>query len=108
MANQYYKLVNKREVFASEAGTPLDLGGHKTIEAQIQCHSAGAGGFVYLQHSAVNENSAFTLLGTKLLVDGIGNNVQAHAYFLRYVRVYADAAIAGNPIVSVEIVAKDY
>lgn len=107
MANQHYSLVDKREVFADEAGEGLDLGAYKSIVAQIQIHSTGTNGDVCLQHAAVNENGAFTTLGTNVQVDGLQNDVQSHANFLRYVRFSADSNIAGHPIVSIDIVVKE-
>lgn len=108
MANQYIRMMEKREVFIGEAGSPIDLGAYKSVVAQIRVLSAGSGGTLCLQHAAKAEGSAFKNLGDPANLNGTTNDVQAHTDFLRWVRFLADDNVAGNPIACIDIVAKEY
>ena len=63
-------------------------------------------GPIELQHSAVDEDAAYGLLGTARNLNGTGNHIEFANEFLRYVRVKA-ASVEGAPLVSVYAIAKE-
>jgi hypothetical protein len=101
-------LIRRRLVLVSETGESIDLGAYKSIGGQIIIHEIGSGGSIGLEHSATNKSEAFTTLGNTVTLTTIANDVQNHTNFLRFVRYVTDGSVAGNPIVSLHIVAKEY
>ena len=108
MASYSETLVQRREVGVGEAGESIDLGAYCSVGGQMIVHVAGSGGSITLEHSATSRDSGFTTLGSTLTLTTTANNVQHHTNFLRYVRWLADDSVAGNPIVSIHIIAKEY
>lgn len=106
--NQYVRLFEKRNLYASETSDPVDFGAYKTICAQIRVIKQGSAGTVELQHAATSEAAAFKTLGSSVALTSVGtNDIQYHTNFLRYVRWAASSSVAGEPIIVIDVIAKE-
>jgi len=92
----------------SERDQVYDAGAFPKLQAQLRVVSAGTAGNIVLQHAAVMEPDAFTdIAGTSTALNAVSNNFYTVSNFLRYIRWVTDGAVAGNPKVIIDIMAKD-
>lgn len=111
MAGRYDRMLDPRVVGPSEKSSRtevLDLGPYSSVRAQIRVLKAGNAGTIYLQEAAVNEEDAFfTLSGTTVNLNATANSIMSLSGHLRYVRWCTDGAVAGSPVVLIDIVARE-
>lgn len=101
------RMLDRQVVTPDAFGEAVDLGSMNTIGAQIRVLDPGSAGSIELQHSAVNEESSFVVLGSGVNLNTVSNDVQTHSSFLRYVRWGSDSNVAGSPVVQIDIIAKE-
>jgi len=102
--NRWIRMVARRVLKNNEIGEVIDCGGAKQLGVEVQIYTTG-GGTVAIQHAAVNEDDAFTQLGSTFSLAG-ATSVQLNASFLRYVR-FVTASVTGSPEASIDLVVKD-
>lgn len=115
MASFYKRVLDCRTLNANDAMQileSLDLGAYREIEIIVTVVRAGTGSpTLLLKHAAVNEPDAFIAFNTAISVDltqGSGTIIHYHnAYFSRWVRWVTSGTFTTNPVVTVDIIAKE-
>ena len=102
------KLLDRQTVVADQVGRPVDLGDFNELHYQIRVHEGGTAGTIDLEHAAVDEELAYTGFGINASLASAAEpgTVGLEQSFLRFVRYCASAAVAGGPIVSIDVIAK--
>ncbi len=86
----------------------VDLGAYRYLEVLFRVLNAGTAGDVILQSNTRNEADGWTdITGLSQPVGTVDDQHKSSANFLRYVRWVASNAIAGNPTVQIDLVAKE-
>lgn len=110
MASLYVRLLDARTLtanFLPERDDAIDAGAYTTVHFDCRMLKVGSGGNVFVEHAAVNEPDAFrALAGATWACTGAGAYV-AVTGFLRFLRVRGDGAVAGAPVVILDLVAKE-
>ena len=110
MASETWRLLGPRVLSADDVQTldlAFDAGAYSTLEIHVRILKSGSAGNLKLQHAAVNEEDAYIDLGTaSWAVTGSGGHISI-SNFLRYVRWVCDGSVAGNPVIMIDIVAKE-
>ena len=115
MAGQYMRLADAITLKASDSqdrDQVLDLGAYRQVVFTCTVLKPGSTtdvGKVKIQHAATNEANAWVdLTGVEWLVDddATGGLASTDA-FLRYVRWATDSAVDGDPVVTIDAVAKE-
>ena len=109
MASEYRRLLDpstaKATVF-QELREAWDAGAYRVLEVHVRVLKAGTGGNIILQHAAVNEEDAYLdLANASTALNGQGAYLTI-SNFLRFIRWRTDGAVAGSPVVMIEIIAK--
>jgi hypothetical protein len=111
MASEYVRILDTRTLAANDAmpeKEALDLGAYRVLVVQIRVMKAGTGGAVKLQSSLTNEVGSFVDIPTLTWnVNAASNTVTASGEYGRYVRWAADGAVAGGPVVLIDVLAKE-
>jgi hypothetical protein len=112
MAGVFTRLLRAKPI--AGATTPdinesFDAGGFRELTCQIRVTTAGSAGTIKLQHSATNDDAAFTdITGfSAVSLTATTNNVQSITGFLRWIRYVTGTAPTGNPVVIIDLVAKE-
>jgi len=73
-------------------------------------HAGGAtDGTIALQHAVVDEDDAYVTLGTPVSCAGAATtDVQCGLSFLGFVRWVTDANVNGQPLMAIEIIAREH
>ncbi len=109
MAGQYTRLADAIQLAANQVqprDQVLDAGAFNKLQVQARVLKTGTGGTIKLQHSAVMEEGAWIDLGGSIALNALSNALITHLNFLRYVRWVTDGAVAGDPVVTIDIMAK--
>lgn len=110
MASQYVRLLDPRVIQANDVQDlkdAFDGGAYTKLELHCRILKSGSAGNVKLQHAAVNDEDGYIDLGNaSWAANGSGGPVSI-SNFLRYVRWVGDSAVAGNPVVTIDLIAKE-
>jgi hypothetical protein len=108
--NQAIKLLDRQIVTNNQITAPVDVGAYAMLQVQVRVHEAGGAGTIFLTQSAVDEPLSFSQLGdtVDLTAASESGDFQSHSNFLRYVRCRAANVSGTQPIVSVDIIAKEF
>jgi hypothetical protein len=89
----------------------IDVGAYRRLEVQFRLLKAGTAGTAWLETAPVDEDEAFQQVGAAVNLNGSGmtNNKQqiSSDAFYRFARVVTDGAVAGSPVLTVDVVAKE-
>ena len=115
MASEYRRLLDVRGLSADQQmrdDEAWDAGAYTTLQVHVRLIKAGtgsAGGQIKLRHAAVNELDAWVdLSGAQWTIDSTGaGGFLTISNYLRYISWYTDNNVAGDPIVVIDIVAKE-
>lgn len=117
MASQYVRLLDPQVVGPSliqPRENWLDLGAYRQIVVSFRVLKAGTGdnaaAVIKLQHAAVMEDEAFADTAASVRVDSTAAAIPTTievTIFTRYIRWVTGSAVAGSPVVLVDIVAKE-
>ncbi len=110
MAGQYSRLIDATQLGPNQIqprDLVLDLGAYNKLQIQARVLKGGTAGNLQLEHSAVMEEGSWIALGTPISLAGVSNTLITHGDFLRFVRWTTDATVAGGPVVTIDIVAKE-
>ena len=111
MASQYHRLIDSvmlKPNMTQSLRDAYDAGAFKQLEVQVRVLKSGTGtGNLKLQHAAVNEEDAYVdITGATWSLSGAGGFTPIPD-FLRFIRWVTDNNVQGDPIVIVDIVAKE-
>ena len=73
-------------VSSSETSGIYEVGTSEKLEYHIRVHSAGSGGTITLEHSALKEPGSFAPVGTARNLNSAQNYTEGFDHFLPYVR----------------------
>jgi hypothetical protein len=89
----------------------LDVGPYRKLDVQLRLVKAGTAGTVWLETAPVNETDAWQQVGGSASMDGTGftngKKMVSSEDFYRFLRVVSDGAVAGSPVLTVDVVAKE-
>ena len=111
MASQYVRLLDSRTLNANDAmleRDAVDLGAYRIIVAQIRMGKVGTAGNILLETSLTNEPGTFVAIPNVTWAANVATPaVLVGEAFGRYVRWKADNAVAGSPVVTIDVLAKE-
>ena len=108
MMNRAITVMKAGTVVSNERGRVYDLEAYKKIHAQVYVKvAANSSQTLQLEHSAVDDEDAFTNLGSTIDIASTGNKVSSIDAFLRFVRIKASGSITTLPTLSIYLVAKE-
>jgi hypothetical protein len=112
MASQVFELLLAQDVpanFIQPMEGVVDAGAYRQLNVDFNLIKAGTAGTLELEHSATLREEGFFPLGaiSASLTGATGHTPKTVESFLRYVRAKSDGAVAGNPVMSVTLVAKE-
>jgi hypothetical protein len=108
MSSQYVRLLDARVLAPSQVcpiDKVVDLGAYGKLEIDPRVMTVGNGGNLIVETSATNEDGSWRTIAT-IPLNAVANLLQVTS-FLRFVRWRTDAAVAGSPVVIVDILAKE-
>lgn len=108
MTNLYARLLDTRVLGPSQYCPPervLDLGAYGILVLDPRIMTVGTAGNLLIETASLMEEGAWRVVATIPL--NATSAIVAVTPFLRYVRWRTDAAVAGNPVVLVDLVAKN-
>ncbi len=108
MNNKVITLVKDGTVLSDAKGEVIDLGSFGKVLVHVHVKvAANASQTLQLEHSAVDDEDAFTSLGNTIDIASTGNKISEVTGYLRYVRYKASASISTQPTLSMHIIAKE-
>jgi len=108
MNNRAITAIKDGTVVSDERGAVFDLLGFKKLQVQVSVKvAANASQTLQLEHSAVDDEDAFTSLGSTIDIASTGNKISEIDGYLRYVRFKASSSISTQPTLSAYVIAKE-
>ena len=108
MAGQYVRILDTRAL-SSNLSCPdnnvVDLGAYRVVVVDCRLAALGTGGNLIIETSSVKEDGTWrTALSIPL---NANPNLLEITLFARFIRWRTDGAVAGNPVATVDLVAKE-
>lgn len=108
MAGQYVRILDTRALTANlfcPDNNVVDLGAFRVVIIDCRLAVLGAGGNLIIETASVKEEGAWrTVVSIPL---NAAPNLLEVTTFLRYIRWRTDGAVAGGPVATVDLVAKE-
>jgi hypothetical protein len=92
-------------ITTDETSSIYEVGYANKLEYHIRVHTAGSGGTITMEHSAIKEPNSFAPVGTARNLNSATNYTEGLDHFLPYVRFKTSSA-AGSPNISVFLVVR--